>query len=174
MNRVFTISCRVQRERYDALNRESGQFYTLALTWHWRFYRRSGHWMSNYDMQRFIDSRLTTKHLHAHSVDAAIDGFYDACKTARQLKKEGIDAKFPYHLKESRTTTWKSSAIKVKNDHVTLSCGNKRKKIVITLPKENMSFPIKQVELVYDEASRKYNWHVCIENGQKIGTPTGD
>ena len=72
----------------DELNRESGRIYTQVLTWHWRFYRRSGHWMRRGDAEKFNDSLEDTT-LHAHSRDAAQQGFYKAVKTTHALRRAG-------------------------------------------------------------------------------------
>ena len=88
----------------------SGAVYTGILVWHWRTYRRKRHWLSGPAAERGSDSR-TRAPLHAHSVDAAQQGFYKACKTAKACKQVGLEAKYPYHRKRWRTTIWKNSGI---------------------------------------------------------------
>ena len=48
--------------------------------------------------------------LHAHSKDAAQEGFYKACKTANA--NHHLGAHYPHKRKLWRTTVWKPSAIR--------------------------------------------------------------
>lgn len=168
MNRVVVFPCHLSRERCDVLNRESGRIYTATVDWHWRFYRRSGHWLSEYAMKRFLDATLgPSELLHAHSVDAATEDFYDACKTTRELRKQGIDARFPYRRKHFRPTTWKATAIRMRDGNLVLSCGRGREPVTVSLPDSLKDANVRQAQLVYDVAGKRYNWHVCIEDGQE-------
>src|SRR5262245_34403386 len=90
------------------------------MTDHWRIYRKKDVWLSQYGAMRLSDYRAqgapgkTT--LHAHSRDAAQEGFYKACKTAKALKQAGFEnARYPYKRKAYRTTIWKKTGIRVKD-----------------------------------------------------------
>jgi hypothetical protein len=107
------MPCKLPTARADALNLESGSIYTGVMVWHWRAYRRSGHWLSRFSAMRWSDRRQEAA-LHAHTIDAAQEGFYKACDVTRALRKFGVDAKFPYHRRKYRTTIWKSTAIRRK------------------------------------------------------------
>ncbi len=70
MIRTHTLACHLPRSEADALNRESGRVYTDVLVWHYRIYRRTGHWLSQSAAEKLNDSLMPTT-LHAHSRDAA-------------------------------------------------------------------------------------------------------
>ncbi len=88
MIRTHIIACKLPKATADALNRASGALYTSTLVTHYRVYRKRGkrtrHWLSQFAAMRLND--YLTRHqpplLHAHSKDAAQEGFYKACKTA--------------------------------------------------------------------------------------------
>src|SRR5687768_6749184 len=80
--RTVYFRCDLPRETADALNRESGRLYTQVLVEHYRAYRK-GTWLSPYTSMRLNDfyNRDNPRLLHAHSIDAAQEGFAKACKT---------------------------------------------------------------------------------------------
>jgi hypothetical protein len=101
MIRTHIEPCHLNRAEADALNRASGERYTQVAVFHWRVYRKKGHWLSQNGAERWND-RATDglpKLLHAHSIDAAQQGFYKAIKTARTCRKEGREMRFPYKRK---------------------------------------------------------------------------
>jgi hypothetical protein len=124
MIRTHILPCMLPRPVADALNRASGAIYTGVLVRHWRVVRHQSHWLSEKAATRWSDSALPVKPLHAHSIDAAQQGFYAACRTTRALRKAGMpEAKFPHWRKRFRTTVWKNTAIKKAGSRLTLSNG---------------------------------------------------
>src|SRR5262245_18826926 len=125
MIRTHIIPCDLPKATADALNRASGAIYTRTLVTHYRVYRKRGHkqrhWLSMYAGKRLNDylTRTVTPLLHAHSKDAAQEGFYNACKTAQINRDQG--AHYPHKRKYWRTTIWKSSAIRRQGDALLLS-----------------------------------------------------
>src|SRR5262245_28040355 len=113
MMRVQAFPCSLAKAEADALNRESGRIYTTVLVWRYRIYRRTGHWLSEYAAKRLEDYLGGPTILHAHSRDAAQEGFYDACKVARSQKKMGLDVRHSHRRKVFRTTTWKNTGIRL-------------------------------------------------------------
>src|SRR5690349_2792035 len=100
MIRTHTIPCHLPRHQADDLNRQSGRVYTDVLVTHWRIVRRKGLWLSEGAAKRWSDRRLAAARvaMHAHSIDAAQEGFYRACTTTRALRQAGIAAaRFPSH-----------------------------------------------------------------------------
>ena len=83
MIRTQVFPCCLPKIEADALNRESGRVYTETLVWHYRVYRRTGHWLSQGAAEKLGDF-LSDTTLHAHSRDAAQQAFCKACKTARK------------------------------------------------------------------------------------------
>jgi putative transposase len=175
MIRTHILPCTIPRARADALNRSSGTIYTGILVAHYRTLRRKGIWLSEKSGTRWSDSR-TEAGMHAHSIDAAQQGFYKACVTTRALRKAGIaEARFPHHRKKFRTTIWKNTGIKRRGDTLELSNGRKGEKLSVPIPlplRDCLRFL--EVRLVYDKHARRYTWHIVVENGLKPKPSPGD
>ena len=178
MIRVHTIACHLSRDTCDALNHESGQIYPRTLVWHYRIYRRTGHWFTPSEGERFEDGVGGSVSLHAHSRDAAQQGFYAACKTAKAQKKARMDAHYPHKRKWYRTTTWKNTGMALDEHHATLSLKRARgfAYITVALPESLSGYDAKayrQMELVYNHVSRQYDWHLTIDDGQEAPLAPG-
>lgn len=174
MIRTHIIPCNLPRVQADVLNLASGSIYTGVLIAHWRVLKRKDHWLSEKSGTRWSDTRTSAK-MHAHSIDAAQQGFYKACDTTRGLRRAGFtEAKFPHWRKKFRTTVWKSSGISRKGDMLKLSGGGRTNreqekracslKIPVAL-RDVLKFV--EVRLVYDRKARCYRWHLVVENGKQ-------
>jgi putative transposase len=153
MIRVQTFPCALAKADADALNRESGRHYTNVLVWHYRIYRRTGHWLSEYAAKRLEDYIGGSTSLHAHSRDAAQEGFYDACKVAKAQQKMGLEMRYPYRRHFYRTTTWKNTGVRVREGIMLLAQARSLEPVQVTLPDNLASYPAgayKQIELVWD------------------------
>jgi len=146
----------------------SGAIYTGILVFHWRVVRKKGLWLSETAGTRWSDSHSRAP-LHAHSIDAAQQGFSKACAVTRALRKAGIaEAKFPYHRKKFRTTVWKNTAIRRNGDTLILSNGLRNPQITIPLPEGlHDVLRFREVRLVYDKKACRYTWHIVVENGKQ-------
>ncbi len=175
MIRTHILPCALPRPLADALNQASGAIYTQVLVSHWRVVRHKGHWLSAQAGTHWSDRRLPVKPLHAHSIDAAQQGFYTACATTRALRKAGLsEAKFPHWRKRFRTTIWKNTAIKKDGAILTLSTGKGNRPITFALPVHLAQvLRVLEVRLVYDKKARRYTWHVVVENGREPKTAPG-
>jgi len=175
MIRTHILPCHLAHATADALNLASGCIYTQVLVSHWRVVRHKRHWLSEKAGTRWSDSRLPVKPLHAHSIDAAQQGFYKACATTRALRKAGIaEAKYPHWRKRFRTTIWKNTAIKKDGAVLTLSTGKGHRPITLTLPAPLADIlRVLEVRLVYDKKARRYTWHVVVENGREPKSAPG-
>jgi putative transposase len=174
MIRTHTFPCTIPREDADALNRESGRVYTETLVWHYRIYRRTGHWLSPGAAERLGDS-LSPTTLHAHSRDAAQQAFYTACKTAKANRGQG--AKYPHKRKLYRTTVWKSTGIRVKDGTLLLARARGLAPVTVALPSTLTTLPpdaFVEMRLVYDPVGRRYRWHLVVEDGVEPPPPPGD
>ena len=80
MIRVQQFACSLPRAEADALNRTSGEVYTRTLVWHYRIFRRTGQWLSPTGGSRLEDRLGGPVALHAHSRDAAQQGFYEPAR----------------------------------------------------------------------------------------------
>jgi len=169
MIRTVVIPCKLNRERCDALNLASGRIYSGIVSRHWKLLKQKGLWLSEKSMRKLSDMRVSQRDypMHAHSIDAAQEGFPKACKTTHALRKAGFaEANFPWRSKKFRTSIWKSTAIKFKGGTLELSCGRGNAPIVIALPDTLWSaLKFVEVRLVYDKKARRYNWHIVLENG---------
>lgn len=67
----------------DALALEAGRVYSRTVTSFWRIVRKHGVWLSKFAMQRLI----TEGTLHAHTIDACVDAFYNSLKSWRARRK---------------------------------------------------------------------------------------
>jgi putative transposase len=172
MIRTYIIECYLNRAEADALNRASGAVYTRTLVTHYRVYRKRGartrHWLSMYAGKRLNDylTRDDPPLLHAHSKDAAQEGFYNACKTAKANREK--NAKYPHKRKPYRTTIWKQSGIRRHGERLLLARAKGQPAIIIPLPihlRDVLSFL--EIRLVYDKRARRYTWHLVVENGKQ-------
>ena len=168
MIRTHTLPCHLPRALADALNLASGAVYTGILVAHWRVVRKKDRWLSQPAGTRWSDSR-TRAALHAHSIDAAQQGFYKACAVTRAARKAGFTTvRFPYHRRKFRTTIWKNTAIRRNGETLVLSNGLGNARITIALPgslRDVLHF--REVRLVYDKRAGRYTWHIVVEDGKQ-------
>lgn len=180
MIRTYVLPCTLHKATCDALNLHSGRIYSGIVSRHWRVLRHNGVWLSEKSLTQLSDMRWASRDvpMHAHSIDAAQQGFFRACKTTRALRKAGFpEAHFPWRTKKFRTTIWKNTALKRKAGTLELSTGSGHRKIVIVLPKAFHDVQrFVEVRLVFERTSRRYTWHIVLENGKQprvtLGTNT--
>lgn len=173
MIRTHIFACHLPRTEADALNRESGRIYTQTVIWHYRTYRRTGHWLSQSAAEKLGDY-LSDTSLHAHSRDAAQQAFYKACKTAKVNR--GAGAHYPHRLKRFRTTVWKNTGIRLRAGKLLLARARGLAPISVALPAQLGELPAAaflEMRLVYDRAGRRYQWHVVIEDGSAPAAAPG-
>jgi putative transposase len=143
---------------------------------HFRIYRQTGHWLSGGAGERINDS-LSTTFLHAHSRDAAQQGFYKACKTARACRRIGLAANYPHRVKTYRTTIWKKTGVRKHGEILLLALARGNEPIRVTLPSNLADLPpesMAEIRLVWDRAARHYFWHLVVEDGQPAADPPGE
>jgi hypothetical protein len=99
---------------------------------HYRIYRNHDVWLNNPKMQKYHDRISQTSFLHAHSIDAAQEAFYKACKTSKANRDEG--ANYPHKRKQYRTTIWKNTGIRKRGNHLLLSLAKGNQPIAFRLP----------------------------------------
>ncbi len=171
MIRTHILPCHIPTQEADALNRESGRIYTGVVVEHWRAYRKSTkQWLSPTSEEKLSDflTRYDTPLLHAHSKDAAQQGFAKAVNTTRALRKAGTPAHFPHRRKYYRTTIWKSTGIRLSAGSLLLARARGLAPIGITLPDKLSALgkaAFVEARLVYDRVTAKYTWHLVVEDG---------
>lgn len=176
--RTVYFHCQLPKTVADRFNRESGRIYTQVLVEQYRIYRKKGIWLSPKAQERYNDylNRARPKLLHAHSIDAAQQGFPEACKTTRQARKAGItDACYPHKRKRYRTTTWKHTGIRRKGHTLLLALARGHEPIRVPLPEHLRHLPIDvftEMRLVYNRASRHYEWHLVVDEGGEMEPTT--
>lgn len=177
MIRTHILPCTLPKAPCDALNLHSGRIYSGIVSRHWRLLRQKDLWLSEKALTKLSDLRLASRDIpmHAHSIDAAQQGFFHACRTTRALRKAGFpEARFPWRQKKFRTTVWKNTAIKCKGTTLELSTGAGRPKVCIALPTQlHAVLKVIEVRLVFDKKARRYAWHVVVENGKAPKPATG-
>jgi putative transposase len=169
------LALRLPRAEADALNHESGRIYTDVLVWHYRIYRRTGHWLSPGADERLNDS-FGPSTLHAHSRDAAQQGFRQACKTARTNRAQGRDVRYPHRRKFYRTTVWKATGIKREEGRLRLAQAKGRPPIFVPLPERLAALPpasFVEMRLLYEPISRRHQWHLVVDDGRVAPEPSG-
>jgi putative transposase len=178
MLRTVQFACTLPKAEADALNAESGRIYTDMLVSHYRLYRKQGVWLTHENGERWEDRHGGPTTLHAHSRDAAQQGFYNACKTARACRSVGLDVKYPYKRKRWRTTCWKKLGIRLRAGVLILARARRLPPLEVSLPSNMLSLPAAaflEVRLVWDRAARHYTWHLVVEDGTKPApAPPGD
>jgi putative transposase len=170
MIRTHSIPCTLAKAEADALNQESGRLYTQTLVWHWRLCRRKKIWLRPGAAEKLGDFFSETT-LHAHSRDAAQQGFYHACQTARACQEAGMNTRYPWRRKAYRTTVWKHTGIRVREGVVLLARARGREPISFAW---SGTETVREVRLVYDLKQRRYFWHLVLEDGQEPAPAPGD
>jgi putative transposase len=165
MIRTYSIPCTLPKSEADALNRESGRVY-----WHYRICRRKGIWLSPGTAEKLGDFFSDTT-LHAHSRDAAQQGFYKACKTAKACQAAGSNTRYPHKRKFYRTTIWKNTGIRVRDGAVFLARARGLEAVSFAWTPTGT---LLEARLVYDLKQKRYFWHLVIEDGQEPALATGD
>jgi putative transposase len=176
MIRTHVFRCTLPKDTADALNRESGRIYSGVLVEHYRILRHSDHWLSPGAGEKLSD-HLSGTFLHAHSRDAAQEGFYKACKIALLQRSAGMGARFPHHLKTFRTCIWKNTGIRKQDDVLLLALARGHEPIRVSLPTQLAdlrSESFLEMRLVWDRAGRRYNWHCVVEDGSQPAQAPGD
>ncbi|MCI0731521.1 MAG: transposase [Chloroflexi bacterium] len=169
---THTFACKLPSSLADSLNRESGRIYTAVMVEHWRILRHTGHWLSPGAARKLQDRYDEgSKLLHSHSIDAAQQAFYKACKTIRQLRKMGDpQARYPRRRRSYRTTIWKNTGISKQGTSLRLALARGIGPVLVALPAHLAHLAgeaFKEARLVYDRKSKRYNWHVVVEDGRE-------
>jgi putative transposase len=178
MIRTVLLDCHLSNDEANALNRESGRIYTRVLVNHYRIYRKHGIWLSSAAAEKLDDfySRADTPLLHAHSKDAAQQGFYLAAKATQAARKTGLQRHFPHKRKEWRASIWKNTGIRLRNGGLLLARAKGLDPILVPLPPAVAALPntaFHEMRLVWDRAAHHYTWHLVLDDGLMPQIPPG-
>jgi putative transposase len=165
--RTHFVPCHLPRALADRLNAESGRVYSRVLVNHYRVYRRNRHWLSVWDAMKLDDlaGKDDPRLLHAHSSDAAQQAFYKACKTAKANRR--ARARYPTRRPKYRTTMWKNTGIRRRDNSLLLSLARGQEPIRVRLPALFPSGQVVETRLVYDKVGRRYEWHLVVNDGRE-------
>jgi putative transposase len=97
-------------------------------------------------LKRYVTGKFA---LHSQTVQAVVEKYYDNLKTARTLRKENLDIRYPYKSKKWFCVHWKQGAIVVKDRYIYLSNGKGHQGIVFKLPAELANCEPRCVELIW-------------------------
>ena len=168
---TYQFACHLPHEIADALNAESARIYNAVMVEHWRIYRKKGVWLRQGAAEKlhYFYDKATPKLLHSHSIDAAQQAFYKACKTTRTLRKNGDEpARYPYKRRRYRTTVWKSSGVyRVSDGVVYLSLADGLERLSVPLPSHLAQVEkqhIVEVRLVFNKSTFRHTWHVVVDD----------
>ncbi len=168
MIRTVQLACALPKAEADALNAESGRIYSNMLVSHYRLYRKQDIWLAPFNGKRVEDAYGGPTSLHAHTRDAAQEGFYKACKTAKACRELGLDVKYPYKRKRWRTTMWKKRGLRLADGVLLLARAKGLEPVTLPLPGHLARLPLSaflEARLVWERAGRHYEWHLVIEDG---------
>jgi putative transposase len=172
MIRTVYFKCELSEWIADLLNAESGRIYSQVMVEQYRIFRHSNGriWLSGKGGERLNDfyNRERPAILHSHSIDAAQQGFYKACKTAKAAKKANIkNAKYPHKRKRYRTIIWKNTTIKAVKGQLRLSLAEGIEPLWVELPEPLKQLPTEafaEVRLKFNKVAKLYEWHVVYED----------
>ena len=174
MIRVHILRSKISREQAAALNQESGRIYTGVMVEHWRIYKKGrGHWLSGGAAERYNDYLGGPTSLHAHSRDAAQQGFYKACKVVNTQRKMGLNIRYPWRRKFYRTTIWKNTGISLKSNMLRLALARGHRDAVRT----RLGEPIIMTQCIHPVTQSRMNWVAqsradCIVMTNELGRDT--
>src|ERR1051326_3958741 len=174
MLQTVQFACSLPKAEADALNAESGRIYTDMMVSHYWLYRKQRVWLTRENGERWEDSHGGPTTLHAHSRDAAQQGFYKACKTARACRRQGLEVRYPYKRKRWRTTCWKQEGIRLHVGMLRLARARGLPPVEVFLPTNLLPLPAAaflEVRLVWDRAARHYTWHLVVEGETQPAPP---
>ena len=150
---------------FQELALESGKLYSETVRFFWRTVRKKNIWLKPAQLKRHIDS----DQMHAHSADAAVEAFTNSLKSWRQKRKNDYTAKPPKRLRKYYPVTWKSSAIKIKNNQLILSNGRNKESIILN----NWQYD-KPVQVIMRWIGKQYEMiftfkdNSCISNNEEF------
>jgi putative transposase len=167
--RTVILKCELPKDEADELNHASGQVYTQTKNEHYRIYRKHEVWLTAERSEYVLGiyGVQGAEVLHSHSIDAAQQAFYDACKNARAARKAGYATKYPKRNKYYRPTIWKNTGLVLKDHTLKLSRGRKCQRIAVELPPELHHLEVKdvrEVRLVWNRVSKTYEWHLVVQD----------
>lgn len=162
----------------EAVRREAGRCWSDMVQAH--IESRGGKWLSSVDLGKRFKGRYA---LHSQTIQALAQKLEANVDTARALRKEDPDARYPYRPRQYQTVVWKESAIHWMEDgKLLLSNGKSAPALMLSVPGEYLDMEIRKVELTW----RADHYELCLtidtglenppvkESGQMAGVDLGE
>jgi len=169
---------RQQEELCKSLRQDAGRCWTDMLQAH--IESRGGKWLSSVDLGRRFKEQYA---LHSQTIQAMAQKLESNVDTARELRKEHPEARYPYRPRQYQTVTWKRSAIHwTEAGRLLLSNGRNASALLLPVPDEYRDVDICRVELTW----RADHYELCLtidtgvenppvkESGQIAGVDLGE
>ena len=163
-----TLSGSDYRRAHEAAH-HSAILWNRAVDWvhsEWKNKRSPG----KYDIQHFLTSLAPEERpLHAHTTESIAHDLYEAIKTSRTNRKNGMVVRAPWRKKNYRPLSFtKDYGWRIKDDRLNLSLGRGRLGISLSLPTVYDSTTNKQVspelwgeiQLCWDINARRWSLHI--------------
>jgi putative transposase len=88
-----------------------------------------------------------------------------------------LGGKYPHKRKRFRTTIWKNTGIRVRDGVLLLARARGLEPVRVNLPPHLADLPedaFREARLVWEKATRRYEWHLVVEDGQAPKDSPGD
>lgn len=131
------------------LQQESAEVWNRTVHFFWRTYKDiwlSANSLTKYNRSDQLDEQFN---LHSQSVQSVIQQFDANRKTARKLRKDNPNIRYPHKSKRYFRVHWKQQAIKVDGRNIRLSNGKGNKPLKLRLPRTLANCQPKCVELIW-------------------------
>jgi putative transposase len=142
-----TINLKLAKtDQLDMMARECGRVYSKTVSYIHKVHDKKGFWLSATQVQRII----TSDKLHSQTTQAVIQKYFASLKSYFENVKTNPEAKPPHKTHKYYCIPFKTSAIKVKDNSVYLSCGVYNSKVIISIPYGKILTDIKYAEIIWD------------------------
>lgn len=164
----INLSKKKREKRVKQVSRTAGRVYSKTVSLIRKTHEKKGFWLSKGSVKKYL--RLKGYPLHSQTVQALIEGYYDALKSYFALRKNGDEnANPPFRTSKYHSVPFKQSAIKVENGRIRLSLGKGRKPLWFDLPKVPKWY-IRKAEICWDKAQRLYYLVLTCESEDEVKT----
>ena len=169
---------RQQQALCESLRREAGRCWSEMLQAH--IESRSGKWLSAVDLGKQFKGGYA---LHSQTIQALAQKLEANVDSARILRQDNPNIRYPYRFKRYQTIVWKRSAIRwTEAGRLSLSNGRHAPALVLPISPEYVGADIRKVELIW----RVDHYELCLtldtgmknpilkESGQQAGVDLGE
>jgi putative transposase len=160
MYRTMKVPFRANQNTIQSLfdiRRLSGVIWNDCVQLARYYYRLSGGWITKSDLQKELKGLYP---LHSQTVQAVAHKFLQARDGAKEARKTGNHARYPWRHKFVFNPKWVDKAFKLEGNKLILSMGDwqgkRQRKLTLKLPKVPTG-QVKEVEVVFDR-----KWFVCL------------